>query len=204
MRSTADTCCSLRQLGWSRGAGVGFALRDLPSGAANSRDWFRPEGFTALRVLTSQNPTSKKPTVTGITLIPPPSTLRSRISSRLFPSRKNSIRQMKTLAGANNVRGYSSVRVARQCPREQWHRGACFARAAAANQAPKIDGGKSPRRYANHYLHNRPVERESYRECRSIRSGRTWAQSQVRVCCPTSMGLRLFRWMGGSPKDSNS
>jgi hypothetical protein len=25
----------------------------------------------------------------------------------LFPSRQNSIRQMKTLAGANNVRGYT-------------------------------------------------------------------------------------------------
>jgi len=29
-------------------------MRDLPPGAANSRDWFRPEGFTALRVLTAK------------------------------------------------------------------------------------------------------------------------------------------------------
>ena len=79
-----------------------------------------------------------------------------------------------------------------------------LARAEAANQAPKMDARKSPRRYAHHDLHNRPVERKSYRECCSIRSGGTGAQSQVRVCSPTSLGLRLFRRIRGSGKNSNS
>jgi AAA domain len=59
-------------LGWCRGAGVGFALRDLPSGAANSRDWFRPEGFTAPPGANLAKSYPKKSTATGITVIPPP------------------------------------------------------------------------------------------------------------------------------------
>jgi len=45
-------------------------MRDLPPGARDSRDWFRPEGFTALRVLTAKNPTTNDISRTGITLYP--------------------------------------------------------------------------------------------------------------------------------------
>src|ERR1700732_4214037 len=45
-------------------SGGRLCIEGPPFGSANSRDWFRPEGFTALRVLTSQNPTSKKSTAT--------------------------------------------------------------------------------------------------------------------------------------------
>jgi hypothetical protein len=41
------------------------------------------------------------------------------------------------------------------------------------------------------------------RECCSIRPHRTWAQSEVRYCCPASLGLRLCRRLGGSARNSN-
>ena len=75
-----------------------------PSGSANSRDWFRPEGFTP-----GANLAKSYIQVVNCAwdhTYPNASTLHSRISSRLFPSRQNSIRQMKTLAGENNVRRY--------------------------------------------------------------------------------------------------
>src|ERR1700758_3463388 len=90
--------------------GCRLCMRDLPPGAANSRDWFRPEGFTALRVLTSQNPTSKLIAARD-KRYPMPSTAASHSGSgflsRSFPSRQNLIRQRKTLAGQKNAKGYT-------------------------------------------------------------------------------------------------
>jgi hypothetical protein len=46
-------------------------MRDLlPPGARNSRDWFRPEGFTALRVLTSEILQAQNLSCIGIRAIP--------------------------------------------------------------------------------------------------------------------------------------
>ena len=101
-------------------------MRDLPPGAANSRDWFRPEGFTALRVLTSQNPTSKLIAARD-KRYPMPSTAASHSGSgflsRSFPSRQNLIRQRKTLAGQKNAKGYNIRLKLREGLRYHWYTG---------------------------------------------------------------------------------